>query len=78
MELLRLETLQGKDETRKILDERYISKNLKGIEQVIIKFINFNDTANGAILVNNSEWLDDIKYIDFSEILGVTFLLIEC
>ena len=63
----------GKDETRKILNESTIAKNLKGIEQVILKFIKFNKTANGAILVNNSEWLDNLNYIDFLRNFGRHF-----
>ena len=63
----------GKDETRKILNEAAIKKNLKGIEEVILKFIKFDNSSNGAILVNNSEWLDNIKYIDFLRNFGRHF-----
>ncbi len=63
----------GKDETRKILDEVTINKNLKGIKEVILKFINLDSSSNSAILVNNSEWLDDIKYIDFLRKFGRHF-----
>ena len=41
----------GKDETRKILDEKTIYNNLLGIKEVILKFINFSNTNNGGILV---------------------------
>ena len=30
-----------------------------------VKFIRFDNSHNGGVLVNNSDWLDDIKYIDF-------------
>ena len=63
----------GKDETRKILDDATIHNNLIGIKQVILKFIKFDDTSNGAIMVNNSDWLDDIKYIDFLRNFGRHF-----
>ena len=63
----------GKDETRKILNEATIKKNLEGIEEVILKFIKFDNSSNGAILVNNSEWLDNIKYIDFLRNFGRHF-----
>ena len=36
-----------------------------------MKFIKFDDSSNGAIMVNNSDWLDDIKYIDFFETMDV-------
>ena len=63
----------GKDETRKILDDAIIHNNLRGIKQVILKFIKFDDSSNGAIMVNNSDWLDDIKYIDFLRNYGRHF-----
>ncbi len=63
----------GKDETRKLLDEKTINNNLKGIEEVILKFIKFDNSNNGAILVDNSEWLDDIKYINFLRNFGRHF-----
>ena len=64
----------GKDETKEKYSMRStIAKNLKGIEQVILKFIKFNKTANGAILVNNSEWLDNLNYIDFLRNFGRHF-----
>ena len=63
----------GKDETRKILDENTINNNLLGIKDVILKFIKFDNSNNGGILVNNSDWLDDIKYIDFLRNFGRHF-----
>ena len=38
-----------------------------------MKFIKFDDSSNGAIMVNNSDWLDDIKYIDFLRNYGRHF-----
>ena len=63
----------GKDTTRKILTENEISKNSKGIHKVIKKYITFNDSENGAILVNNCEWLDNLNYIDFLRNYGKYF-----
>ncbi len=63
----------GKDETRKILDEPTINNNLEGIKEIILKFIKFDNSSYGAVLVNNSEWLDDINYIDFLRNFGRHF-----
>ena len=63
----------GKDETRKILDENTIKSNLIGIKEVIFKFIKFNSSNSGGILVNNSDWLDEINYIDFLRDYGRHF-----
>ena len=60
----------GKDSTRKILSSNEINSNSKGIRRVIERFIDFNDSANGAKLVNNEDWLDDLNYIDFLRNFG--------
>ena len=63
----------GKDSTRKILSSNEINSNSKGIKRVIERFIDFNDSANGAQLVNNEDWLDDLNYIDFLRNFGKYF-----
>ena len=63
----------GKDSSRKILSSNEISFNSKGIRRVIERFIDFNDSANGAKLVNNEDWLDDLNYIDFLRNFGKYF-----
>ena len=63
----------GKDSTRKILSSNEINSNSKGIIRVIERFIDFNDSANGAKLVNNEDWLDDLNYIDFLRNFGKHF-----
>ena len=63
----------GKDSTRKILSSNEINSNSKGIRRVIERFIDFNDNANGAKLVNNEDWLDDLNYIDFLRNFGKYF-----
>ena len=63
----------GKDSTRKILSSNEINSNSKGIRMVIERFIDFNDSANGAKLVNNEDWLDDLNYIDFLRNFGKYF-----
>ena len=63
----------GKDSTRKILSSNEINSNSKGIRMVIERFIDFNDSANGAKLVNNEDWLDNLNYIDFLRNFGKYF-----
>ena len=63
----------GKDSTRKILSSNEINSNSKGIRRVIERFIDFNESASGAKLVNNEDWLDDLNYIDFLRNFGKYF-----
>ena len=63
----------GKDEARKLLDNETIKKNTLGIENVFKKFINFDKSNNSALVVNNSEWLTKINYINFLRDYGKHF-----
>ena len=63
----------GKDSTRKILSDEEIIKNSNGIKEVIKKYITFDQSESGALLVNNSEWLDNLNYIDFLREFGKYF-----
>ena len=63
----------GKDETRKILSQEQINLNVNGIKNVIKKFIKFDHSDNGAILLDNAEWLDKLNYIDFLRNYGRYF-----
>ncbi len=63
----------GKDSTRKILSNIEIKDNTKGIKKVIEKYITFNNTSQGAILVNNADWLDELNYISFLRDYGKYF-----
>ncbi len=63
----------GKDETRKILDDDVISNNSSGIKKIIKRFIKFGNEKNDAILIDNSEWLENINYINFLRNFGRHF-----
>ncbi len=63
----------GKDTTRKILSENQIKLNTEGIKKAIQKYINFTEKDNGALLADNSLWLDDLNYIDFLRNFGKHF-----
>ena len=55
----------GKDTTRKILDEKTISNNIDQIKKIFEKLLNFKDKKTTPIFVNNTEWLNKLKYIEF-------------
>ena len=63
----------GKDETRKLLTDSEIAANIAGIESVFSKFLSFGNGAQDAILVNNSDWLEALSYIDFLRDYGRHF-----
>ena len=65
----------GKDETRKLLDDGQIGKNIESIKKVFSNFLRFDDSPTGAIMANNAEWLNGLNYIDFLRDYGKHFTL---
>jgi tyrosyl-tRNA synthetase len=63
----------GKDETRKMLTDEDIARNIEGIKKSLSKFIRFGDGKNDAIILNNAEWLDNLGYIEFLREYGKEF-----
>jgi tyrosyl-tRNA synthetase len=63
----------GKDDTRKILTEADIERNLTGIRAVFAKFLDFEGHGGNAIMANNADWLNSINYIDFLRDVGRHF-----
>jgi tyrosyl-tRNA synthetase len=63
----------GKDETRKLLTDDAIDRNLVGIKRVFSKFLQFGTGPNDAIMANNADWLNKLNYIDFLREVGRHF-----
>jgi len=63
----------GKDEARRLLDDAEIARNMAGIRTVFAKFIEFGDEPGDAIMVNNAEWLDELRYIPLLRDIGRHF-----
>ena len=62
----------GKTDMRKMLTKEDIEHNVECIKKQIEKFLNF-EGENAAIIVNNADWLLDLKYIDFMREIGSLF-----
>jgi tyrosyl-tRNA synthetase len=63
----------GKDEARPLLDDAEIARNMAGIRTVFTKFIDFGDRPSDAIMVNNADWLDELRYIPLLRDIGRHF-----
>jgi tyrosyl-tRNA synthetase len=63
----------GKDEQRKLLTADDIAANITGIKDVFEKFLTFGDGPTDAVMVNNSDWLDQLQYINFLRDYGRHF-----
>jgi len=65
----------GKEETRKILSEKEIEKNIKNIEKVFKIFLKTNNPKLKPIFVNNYKWLGKLNYIKFLREIGKHFTI---
>ena len=65
----------GKTDTRKMLDDAAIADNICRIEQTFTRFLKFGDGPSDAVLVNNADWLDALRYIDLLRRVGPHFTL---
>ena len=61
----------GKDESRRLLTDEMIAKNLAGIREVFGKFLSFGDGK--ALMANNADWLNTLNYVDFLRDVGRHF-----
>lgn len=65
----------GKDTTRQMLDNDTIENNVQSISKIFKKFLTFGTGPTDAVVVNNKEWLSDIKYLDFLRKYGRYFTI---
>src|SRR5579875_4122483 len=63
----------GKDETRKLLSDADIAKNLASIRRVFDRFLTFGTGPTDAIMANNADWLDKLLYIPLLRDIGRHF-----
>ena len=60
-----------KAEERKLLSAETVAHNIKGIHAQVSRLLDFNSAEkNGAIMVNNYDWMKDFSFIDFAREVG--------
>lgn len=60
-----------KAEERKLLSTETVAHNIKGIHAQVSRLLDFNSAEkNGAIMVNNYDWMKDFSFIDFAREVG--------
>ncbi|MGQ3486421.1 tyrosine--tRNA ligase [Roseovarius pacificus] len=61
-----------RSDERPLLDESQIAENIDGMQQVFARYLSYED-GTGAMMLNNAEWLDELKYIEFLRDIGRYF-----
>jgi len=62
-----------RDAARPLLDDAEIARNMAGIRKVFAKFIDFGSGPTDAVMVNNADWLDELRYIPLLREVGRHF-----
>ena len=58
---------------RPLLTPDMIDQNIAGIKKVFSAYLDYNHMRNGAMMINNSEWLDELNYLEFLRDIGRHF-----
>ena len=65
----------GKDASRALLTEETIAANIASIRTVFERFLEFGDGPGGAVMRDNSEWIEPLGYLDFLRTYGTHFTI---
>lgn len=60
-----------KSAERNLLDEETLKKNQNGIQAQLSRFLDFSESnPNGAVMVNNYDWMKDFSFLEFIRVIG--------
>jgi tyrosyl-tRNA synthetase len=62
-----------RDDQRSLLTVEKIADNIAGIKRIFGRMLRYDDSETGAIMVNNADWLLELKYVDFLREVGRHF-----
>ncbi len=63
----------GKSDERKLQTADQVRHNAECLKAQLSRFVEFDDSGNGALLVNNYDWMKDFTYLDFLRDIGKMF-----
>ena len=63
----------GRDSGRPMMTEEVLQKNIAGLKRSYQKFIRFDDSESGGVLVDNYDWMKNYSHLDFLAQFGTDF-----
>ncbi|MEX0792404.1 MAG: tyrosine--tRNA ligase [Pirellulaceae bacterium] len=63
----------GKSAERNLLSVDQLRANVEGLQTQMRRFLDFDDSGSGAILVNNFDWMNGFTYLEFLRDVGKNF-----
>ena len=62
-----------RDDQRSLLSMDKINENIAGIKTIFGRILRYGDGATDGIMINNADWLMELKYVDFLREVGRFF-----
>lgn len=62
-------------EARPMLTDAQIDANIASIKKIFSNYLSFDNGPTGAVMVNNADWLDELKYVAFLREVGTHFTI---
>ncbi|MDJ0836761.1 MAG: tyrosine--tRNA ligase [Acidobacteriota bacterium] len=63
----------GKSRERNLLTREKLDYHVSCIREQLSRFLDFDDSPTGALLVNNADWIGPMSFIDFMRDVGKNF-----
>ncbi len=63
----------GRDSERSLMTPAQIDGNIAGLKTVFARLLTYGDGPTDAVMLNNAEWLDELRYLDFLRDIGRHF-----
>lgn len=64
-----------RDTSRPLLSDEQIANNSAGIRKVFSQYLTFGDGPTDAVMVDNADWLDPLRYLPFLREFGTHFTI---
>ncbi len=64
-----------RDASRPLLSDEQIARNSAGIRKVFSQYLTFGDGPTDAVMVDNADWLDPLRYLPFLREFGTHFTI---
>ena len=62
-----------RSEERPLLTPQAIDDNIASMKTIFARYLDYGDAPNGALMLNNAEWLDTLNYLEFLRDIGRHF-----
>lgn len=63
----------GKSAERQLLTRDLLNHNIAQVKKQLQKFLDFNPSSQGALLMDNADWIAEMSYLDFLRDVGKFF-----